>query len=739
MKNIFFICMFATVAFTGCVDDDDDLLTGEINSGVEILPENKPNEVVDSKLFEIINLDYPGLEKVKKFYESGEYYYAANELLEYYRTRVDVSNPNVNLINPTISEKDQRIADQALEHRFYVKGFAESVDEATKQETYYSFYDTSAKKIDWSANEDKQKTEQEFRYQLHRHQWMLPQAKAYRISKDEKYVLSWIEAYGNWIGTFPYTPGTAFPPAGGSENDIDYQWKGLQVAERVLSQVDIMAYFIHSANFTPEWLSMFLVEFEKEVECIRLNYYQSGNILISQYQAVITAGILMPEFKNASTWAAEGAQGLNNALDTQFNDDGVEYELDFSYHTAAISDFREIYLIAQANNKTNLLSPNYISKLKKATEFVMDMIYPNYTIDNFNDTRSASYAKSTLLNRLKEYSAMYPDDKELLYIATDRNSGTVPSYTTKAYSTSGYYMLRSGWDKDATMMILKNNYNPTNQWHCQPDNGTFGLYRKERNFFPDAGVFTYNTGATRSKYASTVNHNTMTIMSKTIGVAKPTGQGGVTEGRMLKLETKNNVDILVTENQQADDITHRRTVFFVNKTFFVIVDEGYGASTLGTKTNINFHLLSDKDTPSIFDTTLQTSTNSNNYYQAYTSFDSNNMFAATFTETSQDLTAKALSASEVTNIVSTNTDKEDGPIRLGYQITLRQPKITPVEISATRYITIIHPFENATDREELKVDAKFTDNENGTAGTFHSEGVSIQVTVKGTAYNLSSK
>ncbi len=44
-------------------------------------------------------------------------------------------------------------------------------------------------------------------------------------------------------------------------------------------------------------------------------------------------------------------------------------------------------------------------------------------------------------------------------------------------------------------MILKNNYNPTNQWHCQPDNGTFGLYRKDRNFFPDAGVFTYNTGA----------------------------------------------------------------------------------------------------------------------------------------------------------------------------------------------------------------------------------------------------
>lgn len=87
----------------------------------------------------------------------------------------------------------------------------------------------------------------------------------------------------------PYSHQLAVP-----ENDVDYQWKGLQVAERVLSQVDIMPYFIHSTNFTPEWLSTFLVAFEKEVECIRLNYYQSGNILISQYQAVATAGMLMP-------------------------------------------------------------------------------------------------------------------------------------------------------------------------------------------------------------------------------------------------------------------------------------------------------------------------------------------------------------------------------------------------------------------------------------------------------------
>lgn len=722
MKNIFFMCIFAAVALTGCVDNDDDLLTGEVSSGVEILPENKPNEVVDSKLFEIINLNYPGLEKVKKFYENGEYYYATHALLEYYRTRTNVVNPNINLINPTITAKDQRIADQALEYRFYVRGFKESVDEAGI-ETYYSFWDASEKKIDWTAHQDTE-TDQEFRYQRHRHQWMLPQAKAYRISKDESYIQSWMEVYGDWLATYPYEPGTQFPPAGGAENDRDYEWKGLQVAERVLSQIDIMAYFIQSTNFTPEWLATFLVAFEKEVECMRLNYYQEGNILLTQSQAVATAGILMPEFKNAEQWTNEGLQKVGTEVDRQFNNDGVQFELDLSYHIGAISDFRSIYLLAQANDKLELLPGNFTEKLKAATEVVMNTIYPDYSIDNFNDTRSSSYAKSTLLNRLKEYSAMYPDDQELLWMATEGKSGKEPTHLTKAYDDSGYYILRNGWKKESTMMILKNH--PYSEWHSQPDNQTFGLYHNGRNFFPDAGVYAYS-GQRRTDFAATVNHNTLTVMSKSIGGE----QGGEIKGKLLKLETKNNMDILVTENPSFTNATHRRTVFFVDKKFFVIVDEGYGKVEKSLKTNLNFHLLDDDTTPSVF----EGNTKEKPYCQTYTTFDNNNLLVKTYAETAIG-ESKALAASQATEV--SNAMGTISGLRLGYQITVNQPASKDDATMAARYLTVIYPFDTTADREALDIDAMFTDNEGGTAGTFHPEGVSVKVTVKGTTYNLSS-
>ena len=38
-------------------------------------------------------------------------------------------------------------------------------------------------------------------------------------------------------------------------------------------------------------------------------------------------------------------------------------------------------------------------------------------------------------------------------------------------------MFRSGWTSASTMLVLKNNYNPNNWWHCQPDNCHIGLYR----------------------------------------------------------------------------------------------------------------------------------------------------------------------------------------------------------------------------------------------------------------------
>lgn len=72
------------------------------------LPENKENAVLNTAVFDQLNLDYPGLEKVKQYHEAGEDYLAASALLEYYRMRANAENPALSLVNITLNKGNAR-------------------------------------------------------------------------------------------------------------------------------------------------------------------------------------------------------------------------------------------------------------------------------------------------------------------------------------------------------------------------------------------------------------------------------------------------------------------------------------------------------------------------------------------------------------------------------------------------------------------------------------------------------
>lgn len=698
------LCFWAFIG-TGCTDEElASQKVGDTSPG--FLPPAQPNDSIQASLFDVINLDYPGLEKVKQHFEANEYYYAAYELLNYYRNRATVTNPEVDLLTPSISAFEQNVADQALKHRFYIRNFKESVTDGV--ETYYSFDNNG--KINWGFR-PAEITDQEFRSQLHRHQWMLPQAKAYRVSKDERYVRSWISVYKDWMNAFPYKEGVV------ERNDT--AWYGLQPTERATAQMDIMPYVQYADSFTPQWLSAFLTSFSQQIESVRQNYFTDGsNIQLSQEQTVARAGLLMPEMKNADSWVSEGIQRVNKEVVSQFLEDGVQNELDVSYHIGVIDNFYSLYKLAQANSRLDLFPDDYTRRLKNAAGFVTDIIYPDYSLDNFNDTRSSSYTKNVLIKNLKKYVEMFPEDSKLRWLATEGKAGTKPAAGISAYKTSGYYVLRNGWDKTSTMMVLKNNYNPDDKWHCQPDNGTFGLYHNGRNFFPDAGVYSYggssSSNADRNTYRATKNHNTMTDLSATI-------DGTHMKGECLLAKTDGNTQIVVTQNQSYANLTHRRAVFFVNGEFFVIVDEGFGNGNKD-KINLNFHLLSSDNEASVYDDLT-----ADGQFGAHTAFsDNNNMLVRTFAETSQDF-----AVSKTTSSVSNKLGEVSGK-RVGYQYTIRKPSD-----GAARFITVIYPFGKPSDAASVTMHAAFTDNEAGSEGTFHEKGAAVKVTINGKTYNLS--
>ena len=699
MKNIFFICFCALFAFSGCADDDDDLLTGG-NVDIDLLPDAKPNYVVDPQVCEAINLNYPGLEKVKEFYEAGEHYYAANALLEYYRTRTNVTNPNLSLINVTISEAEQAKADYALvDYRFHVNNFYED------KETLKPYSVKQDGGINWEYSP--KDASDEYQKQLHRHQWFIPQAKAYRVSGDEKYIQSWIEVYKNWIENNPK------PTTGPNTTS----WWQLQVSTRIGDQVQLLEYFKNSVNFTPEWLSTFLVEFAEQADfLVDYPYESGGNILISQANALATAGTLMPEFKNAEKWMNTGYQILSEEVQNQIMSDGWHKEMSLHYHIGIVADFYEAMKLAEANQLSSKLPSDFTEPLRKAAEVVMYFTYPNYFIkgsDNvvpmFNDSwsRTRNVLKNT---NFKQYVEMFPDSEELKYMQTAGNGGTAqgrtPNNDMKLFDQAGYYVLRNGWTPASTVMILSNNKsndasNSLSAYsHNQQDNGIFELSHQRRKVVPVSAMCTYYTSGgdndLRYWFRGIDKHNTLSIGKQNIKKAA---------GKLLKSE-EGATELVVFENQGYDNLKHRRAVFYVNKKFFVLVDEGIGNAE-GT-INLSFNLCEGTASEVVMDT------DKNGVHTAFSN--NNNIIVRTFAN-------KAVTCSPFTGRIAYLVD---GAYNTRQSYTIDMNKSAD---ETARYITVILPVNGSTDTSSIS--AKFIDS------GYSENSASVEVSVNGETHTLS--
>lgn len=755
MKKLFFCLLGGAMMLNSCTDDSGIFVPDGIKEPT--LPvETKPNEVVKGDVFSKLNLDYPGLEKVKQHYEAGEHYLAAKELLEYYRWRSNVVNPFINTF-VTASTVDLNKANEALEYRFCVANYVEKENTSAKDDDVYYNFKKDDGTINWGWKPDNSSVDREFYYQQHRHQWMEPQAKAYAATKNEAYFNNWVDVYSSWMSKYP-CPNKAFVDPNIKDLEEGYEWKALQPTERVLSQMNVIQYYLISPNFTPEWLSVVMNAFAESVEMIRMNYIEDGNIRVSQGQAVASAGILFPEFKNAEEWIKEGIKTMDTSI--QFRKDGVHVDLDFGYHISAITDYLEVYKLAKANNRLDIIPAGYLEQLRNAAHFVADMIYPDYTVDNFNDTHSSTYNRSdvdpknsVLQNRFRDYLEVFPDDQELLWLAWDgKKGGTKPSWKSKAYTDAGYYMFRSkDWAKDqGIMMIHKNNNNPPAgeknipKWHCQPDNGTFSLWYKGVNFLPDAGSYSYDddgTGNTpRDKYRRSTLHNTMSVFTKDIYENRQLG-------KFIYQGSTEDYEVIVTENTPYEkgvvfkgdnvgnkpngDIIHRRSIFFVKEKFFVLLDEAYSKSNLDKqKINLNFHLLSeekDKVQAIVINDPSQSSDKS--YALAKTDLTGSSLLIKSFADTKGSFKMEVKKKSEDVE-VSNQPGVVIGNKRDWLLVHLAIP-----EGNAARLITVLYPSDVAAG-DGKNISAEFIHENGETAGTFNPNGAAVKVRVDGQDYEL---
>lgn len=533
----------------------------------------KSNGIDNKSVFALLDLNRPGLEKVKQYCEKSDYDRASKELLKYYRTRKGVVNPDIDLNNISVSKREQKWADDALEHTFYVHdGYQPSFN--------------YGKDINWKYWPVK---DNELRWQLHRHKWFTPMGKMYQKTKDERYAKEWMLQYSDWIAKNPMAD-VAKEQYEMDEKIKDeiienaaFAWRPLETSHRVQDQINQFTLFLPSPNFTPEFLLEFLQNYYRHANHIMHNFSEKGNHLLFEAQRVFFAGTFFPEFKDAPTWQKRGIDILNREIGKQVYDDGGQFELDPHYHLASINIFCRAIEIANANHVEHLIPQSYINTVESMIDFYANICFPDYTNPCFSDAKLGD--PKAEINNFRNWSKIFPKNETIRYFATKGKQGVKPAHLSKGFLTSGFFTFRNGWGADATVMVVKAG--PKGEWHCQPDNGTFELWFHGKKLFPDSGSYIYGGDSEVQKmrdwFRQTTVHNTLTLDHKNIET---------TQSKTLLWKPEGTVQTLVTENPSYQNLRHRRTVFFVDNKFFVFVDEALGSAT--GKVNLNYHLTDGK-------------------------------------------------------------------------------------------------------------------------------------------------
>lgn len=593
---------------------------------------------VTKESFNIVNLNFPGLEKVKSNVDAGKYGDAAAGLLKYYRTRkTAVSDDETN----NVSKIDQEKADNALEHKFQPhKG--------------YGFFDYG-KDIDWQYWPVK---DNEVRWQLHRVQWWPSMGRVYRAGSNEKYAKEWIAEFRSWVTK---------NPLGLSMDNDKYAWRPLEVSERLNSIRDAFNLFISSPNFTPAFLMEFLNSYTQQSGYLITHYAAEGNHRLFESQRAIAAGCFLPELKAAPGWRKSGIDVLTTEIKKQIYPDGMQWELSPNYHVAMIDIFLNGLRLAKQAGLEKEFPGNYKATVEKMILAVINFSFPDYIYPMFGDAKLPS--KSVALRQYKNWAQDFPDNEVIQYFATDGKKGHIPDYLSHGLTTSGFYTFRNGWDKKATVMVLKAS--PPGEFHAQPDNGTFNLWVKGRNFTPDAGSYVYSGDSDimklRNWYRQTRVHSTLTLNNENMAITK---------AHQDKWETGNNLDILTYTNPSYKNLDHQRSVLFIDQKYFLIIDNAIGTDTgtLGT------HFQLKEDSKPVYDKAGD---------KVYTTYDDGNNLLI------QNLNKDKILLSE-----------EEGKVSYAYRQEEERPAFVfekqKTDVNTQSFITVLYPFEGSK-APEIKV------------------------------------
>ena len=211
------------------------------------------------------------------------------------------------------------------------------------------------------------------------------------------------------------------------------------------------------------------------------------------------------------------------------------------------------------------------------TVVTWNLLFPDYSNPMFGDTKSHDKSSPAAVPAGARSSPTTNSCNGSPRRAARAHSPTTP----RSSSRHRFYVLRTGWDKDAAVTVVKAG--PLAFWHNQPDNGTFRLLAPGAQLLPRLGQLRLRRRQRRAGPAQLVppDPRAQHRDARTTATSKDRFETPAVEGDARTDDAGDRKPLLRGSHPPPGDVLHRRGLL-------VIADQVSG--TAAGKVGVHFNL-----------------------------------------------------------------------------------------------------------------------------------------------------
>jgi hypothetical protein len=278
----------------------------------------------------------------------------------------------------------------------------------------------------------------------------------------------------------------------------------------------------------------FLTTHGRHIEAYLSHYHSPNTHLTGEALGLFYLGTALPELRRATHWRKLGLRILLEQLPIHVGPDGVYFEQSSHYHRYTTDFYTHLWLLAKGTG--TILPQSVEGKLTSLLDHLMWITRPDGSSPLYGDDdggrvlilgkRKATDFRDTLatgaalFNRSDWKFVAGAAPVEMLWLLGPSgfaNYETLkakpPCERAKAFSASGYFVMRDGWTQKSTYVLIRcGPHGILNCGHAHADALSFEFASCGVNWIVDPGTYTYTGNLpARDQLRSSRAHNTVSV------------------------------------------------------------------------------------------------------------------------------------------------------------------------------------------------------------------------------------